>query len=165
MRRSIWIAVVVTALVLAGAAEMPRLPWTRAAGLAGQMLARVVEWAASLRLPVVLSGAWERLSGLAGQTLQRVVESLASLRLALPAAWSTGPAPWAPAAAGVASLLLAGGAGFLLSRRQRDRRGLVLRLARRGRATVRIARRTRMAQDAVRTLLHPDFGAPRRRAL
>jgi hypothetical protein len=64
-----------------------------------------------------------------------------------------------PAVAVGAAVMLAAMAGALftlaLVRRRRDPFGIVIREVRGGRHIACVARRTRLAQDAVRTLLHP----------
>lgn len=68
-----------------------------------------------------------------------------------------------PAVALAASALLAASAGALfalaLVRRRRGSFRIVTREVRGGRSIARVARRTRLAQDAVRTLLHPGRAA------
>jgi hypothetical protein len=71
-----------------------------------------------------------------------------------------------PAVALGASALLAASAGALfalaLVRRRRDSFRIVVREVRGGRQIACVARRARLAQDAVRTLLHPGRTARRR---
>ena len=71
-----------------------------------------------------------------------------------------------PAAVLCGTALLAAGAGASLSlalaRRRRDPFRLVVRAARGGRPLARVARRARLAQDAVRTLMAPGRAARRR---
>jgi hypothetical protein len=65
-------------------------------------------------------------------------------------------------ATGASVLAWLSGLTFGLSvTRRRDRFAAVLREVRRGRATARIARRTRLSQDAVRALLHAGGGTVR----
>ncbi len=116
MRRTMWMAVLATALLLI---------------LAGNLHAR---WPASWAV------AWGPLAE--------------SVRVQAGAAsdWLRTPVGTAAAASLLAWL---SGLTFGLSVRRRDRFAAVLREVRRGRATARIARRSRLSQDAVRALLHP----------
>ncbi len=80
-----------------------------------------------------------------------------------PASWGLAWGPLAGAARRAAEAALAwlSGLTFVLSVRRADRYASVLREVRRGRATARIARRSRLSQDAVRALLHPARTASR----
>jgi len=122
MRRTMWIAVLVTASLLI---------------LAGNLPAR---WPASWSL------AWGPLAA----ALRRTADAAL--------AWLRTPVGTAAAAAALAWL---SGLTFGLSVRRADRYASVLREVRRGRATARIARRSRLSQDAVRALLHPARAASR----
>jgi hypothetical protein len=115
MNRSTWSAVLVTAVVLAGAGIASRMSWQDVFALArrgGSLLE-------------ALRAAW--------------------LSLAFPARAAAG----AGVGLGCAAALLVAG------HRRRPRR-LAVRLLRRGGGTARIARRTRMAQDALRLLLRSE---------
>jgi hypothetical protein len=172
VKRSTWIAVALAAvLVLAG--NLPRLPWAALAARRGRpALARQV-------------AAWPHLDRRAAPHAVALRAPLASLPtrhphvayapprlLATPASPRADRGPFGlrprlslplqvalPALAGVLAGLLA--LVTLALSLRRDRRGHVWQLARRGFSPMRIARSTRVPQDAVRTLLTPGLGARR----
>jgi hypothetical protein len=158
MRRKMWTAVLVTVVLLVVAGNLPgRLPssWL----VAGSALwAGVVE-----RTPTLWAGVVERTPTLwagvvvAGAALwDDLVARLPALLLVLQT-----PAVAVGAAALLAALT---GALFTLALvwRRRDPFKTVVREVRGGRHIATVARRTRLAQDAVRTLLHPDRATRRR---
>ena len=115
MSRSTWSAVLVTAIVLAGAGIASRMSWQDVAALARQ-----------------------------GGSL------LETLR----AAWLSLGSPARAAVAAGAGLAFA--AALLAAGRGASPRRVAIRMLRRGGGTPRIARRTRMAQDALRILLRSE---------
>jgi hypothetical protein len=130
MRRSTWLALIATLLVLISASSLSRI--------------------GSLRTT---------LHALSLPALPKVAD-FGRLSLELD------PRALDPNAAAATSLALGASAlamCIVRRRRSRGRRrtGRLLRLARNGCGTARIARETRLAQDAVRSLLHPAF--PRER--
>ena len=136
MRRKTWTAVLVTVVLMVVAGNLPgRLPpsWL----VAGSAL-----WDG---LVVAGSALWD---GLVAR-LPALVRQLQT------------PAVTVGAAAFLAVLA---GALFTLALvcRRRDPFRMVIREVRGGRHIARVARRTRLAQDAVRTLLHPGRTARRR---
>jgi hypothetical protein len=147
MRRKLWTAVLVTVVLMVIAGNLPgRLPssWLVAgSGLWDGMIASTP----TLWGGVVAAGSalWDDL-----------VARLPALTLALQT----------PAVAVGAAALLAVLAGALftlaLASRRRDAFKTVVREVRGGRRIAVVARRTRLAQDAVRTLLHPDRAERRR---
>ena len=141
MRRKLWTPVIVTVALLVLMGNLPgRLPtsWLVAgSALRDDLLAR---------LPALWDGIL-----VAGSALRDdLVARLPSLWLALQT-----PAVAVGAAAALAALAGALFALALVSRR-RDPFRTVIREVRGGRHVASVARRTRLAQDAVRTLLHPD---------
>lgn len=172
MKRSTWMAVLVTAAVLVLAGNLPRLP----------LAALAARWPASLARQVA---AWPHLDRRAAPHAVALRAPLASLPtrhphvayapprlLATPASPRADRGPFGlrprlslplqvalPALAGVLAGLLA--LVTLALSLRRDRRGHVWQLARRGFSPMRIARSTRVPQDAVRTLLTPGLGARR----
>jgi hypothetical protein len=169
MRRKLWTAVLVTVVLLILAGNLPHhLPssWL----LAGSALVDGV----LTRVPVLWNGVVAHLP----KTWDGLVASI-------PAAWNgllvAGSVLWddlaarlpalalelqTPAVAVGAAAILAALAGALftlaLVHRRRDPFKAVIREVRGGRPVARAARRTRLAQDAVRTLLHPDRTVRRR---
>ncbi len=147
MRRKLWTAVLVTVVLMVLGGNLPgRLPasWLAAGSAAWDgMVARV---------PALWDGAVVAAAALRDR-LAPVVAALAA-ELQTP-----------PAAVGAAGLLAAlAGACFALALagRRRDPFKAVVREVRGGRPVARAARRTRLAQDAVRTLLRPDRATRRR---
>lgn len=113
MRRTTWLAVTITAVVLAGAGWLSRpAPWR------GEALART----------------------------ERV-----ALALALEADAAAARVP-TPVAAGITLGALAALLGLAIASRMRGGRHAAIGMLRRRRPVARIARRTRLAQDAVRFL-------------
>jgi hypothetical protein len=208
VKRSTWGAVLVTAVVLIGAGNLPRLPWERAAATWSAALDRTIaSWSHARppahpqipkppRLPALPTlrampnlpafAAFPGLSDLSRLLAFRdPVRSRAPIARSLQAhaAPGSGPRPAAPsllvsrpegpsrprlgfpsealahagagALGGLATLALI---AFALRRNPRAR---VYRMARNGHAAERIARRTHVPQDAVRTLLTPGLGARR----
>jgi len=141
MRRKLWTAVLVTVVLLAVAGNLPgRLPssWL---GFGSAL------WEGIVASTPVLWGAIV----VAGSTLRDdLVARLPALVLMLQT-----PAFAVSAAAFLAALAGACFALGLVSRR-RDAFRSVVGEVRGGRPIARVARRTRLAQDAVRTLLYPD---------
>lgn len=123
MRRTTWLAVLVTALLLAVAgntAFVTQIPWSKIAQLASEVGEHVSSWVGSLL---------------------RVIRPI-DLTIGVLAATSI-----------LATVFF----------EVRRRRCPVRHLARKGRSTAEIARRTYLAQDAVRSLLEPGENAfPRR---
>jgi hypothetical protein len=179
VKRSTWIAVLLTAGVLVLAGQLPRLPWEGAlaswrGGLervtTQQVAQQVAQWPHLARRVIADAGhAAPRLALPASSVRLRVplVHVAPPMLLATPAAarprgaWRLQLPPQValPAAAGALVGTLAALALVLSLRR--DRRGMVWQMARRGQSPARIARRTRVPQDAVRTLLTPGLGARR----
>jgi hypothetical protein len=147
MRRKLWTAVLVTVVLMVLAGNLPgRLPssWL----VAGSALwDGIVARTPALWDGIVVAGSalWDDL-----------VARLPALALALQT-----PAVAVGAAAFLAALT---GALFTLALvcRRRDAFKTVVREVRGGRRIAIVARRTRLAQDAVRTLLHPDRAERRR---
>ncbi len=147
MRRKLWTAVLVTVALLVLAGNLPgRIPasWLVAgSALWDGIVARVpTQWEG-----IVIAG-----SALWGELLARL--PALALELQTPAF-----------AVGSAALLAAlAGACFTLALvcRRRDPFKTVVRQVRGGRQIAGVARRTRLAQDAVRTLLRPDRAERRR---
>lgn len=130
MRRKIWIPVLVTVLTLA-VAGLPRNTWkTVAAG------------ATSLR-----SAAVPRIASWIDRLQSDAPRWIESVRAASPGAL--------PVAVGAGSTLLAACTLWLAHRASRPKPRRVLDLARRGHHPADIARRTGLAQDAVRAMLRP----------
>jgi hypothetical protein len=177
MKRSTWVAVLVTAAVLVVAGNLPRLA---PAGLAATWRAGVARslaaWphlerragagvpaprAAVQRAPVSTGQARHAFIAISpARLLATVAPPAAALRGFAARSWPALP-PYAavPAVAGgLAALLLITGFGIAL---RRDRRSRVWHLARRGVSLARIARTARVPQDAVRSLLTPGPGARR----
>jgi hypothetical protein len=126
MNRSTWLAVLATATVLAGASAASHAPWPRL----GLWSERVV-LEARPRLAALANGAlarWER-------------PSLVVV-----------PSGAVPAAAAAAVLALGLATAFAIARRRHRPLHLAERLLRRGGAPSRVARRTRLPQDALRML-------------
>jgi hypothetical protein len=147
MRRKLWTAVLVTVALMVIAGNLPgRLPssWLVAGSAlwAGIVAGTPTSWAG-----VVVAGSALR---------DELVARLPALVLVLQT----------PAVAVGAAALLAvlTGALFTLALvcRRRDPFKTVVREVRGGRHIATVARRTRLAQDAVRTLLHPDRATRRR---
>ena len=158
MRRKLWTAVLVTVVLMVLAGNLPgRVPssWL----VAGSAL-----WDGIVaRTPALWDGIVARTPALwdgivvAGSALwDDLVARLPALALALQT-----PAVAVGAAAFLAALA---GALFTLALvcRRRDTFRTVVREVRGGRRIAIVARRTRLAQDAVRTLLHPDRAERRR---
>lgn len=158
MRRSTLVAVLVAAAVLVVAGNLPRLPWEK---LAQQWRAdagsAVAAWPSKLKLELPrrephiaaprgadgCATAYGRLREPSLVTGARV--------------WWTGAGPIAFALAGsLLGLLLLAGLVGVARRAARDVRGHVLALARNGRPTAAIARRSGLPRDVVRALLAPD---------
>jgi len=174
MTRSTWVVLLVTAVVLVVAGNLPRLPL---AGLATSWRAgverQVAAWPrlarrapASVPAPIPAVRATRpgagnaprspRISVSPARLLATVPVSVPALRRFVPLSWPVLP-PYAamPAVAGVlAGLLVIAVLGLAL---RRDRRGRVWQLARRGMTLPRIARTARLPQDAVRSLLTPGL--------
>jgi len=147
MRRKLWTSVLVTVVLLVLAGNLPgRLPpsWrVAAAALWDGLVAQVpVLWDAAV---VTGSVVWDGLLARLPALIQ----------------WLQTPAVEVGAAAVLAALAGALFALALVSRR-RDPFRTVVREMRGGRPVARVARRTRLAQDAVRSLLHPDRARRRR---
>lgn len=178
MKRSTWLAVLVTAAVLVVAGNLPRLaPDGLAAAWRAGIARSVAAWPrlarrapSSLSAPHAAAPAAPRLAegpkrrSLVAVSPARLLATVeppaAALRGFATRAWPALPAYAAvPAVAGVLVALLAL-ASFGIALRQ-DRRGRVWQLARRGMTLPRIARTARVPQDAVRSLLTPGLG-PRR---
>ena len=178
MKRSTWLAVLVTAAVLVVAGNLPRLgPDGVAATWRAAVARSVAAWPRlARRAPLAVSApraVAPATSPLANARKPRVLVAVSPARLlatvAPPAAALRGFAartwpglpPYAavPAAAGALVALLALVA-FGITLRQ-DRRSRVWQLARRGMTLARIARTARVPQDAVRSLLTPGLGARR----
>jgi hypothetical protein len=147
MRRKLWTAVIVTVVLLAVGGGLPgRVPpsWL-SAGAAG--------WNGMVtRLPALRDGA--------AATATVLRDELVALRPVLERELDD------PAFDVVAAALLGALGGMLLvlalADRRRDPLRTVVREMRGGRPVARVARRTLLAQDAVRTLLHPDRAKRRR---
>jgi len=225
MKRSTWIAVLVTATVLVAAGNLPRARWDAAASVWNAALARgTAAWphrahrtvaappshavraarpvAPAPAEPVAAAAfgptpevatcgpAWPAAETIAYGAGFASVATAPATNVAPVAAPSATPAvtaalspsrpaaprllvtprsasgrhrsipPLAPIAAAMLAATLALTAAFMWNRSQ-DRRGLVFQMARRGLPATRIARRARVPQDAVRTLLTPGMGARR----
>jgi hypothetical protein len=147
MRRKLWTAVLVTVALMVLAGNLPgRLPSSWLA--AGSAL-----WDGIVaRTPVL----WDGVVAAGSMMWDGLVARLPALTLALQT-----PAVAVGVAASLAALA---GALFTLAlvSRRRDAFKTVVREVRGGRRIAVVARRTRLAQDAVRTLLHPDRAARRR---
>lgn len=145
MSRKLWTAVLVTVLLMILGGSLPgRVPasWLAAGSAAWEgVVARVPEWR---------TGAASAGSALADEVVARLPALERGLRS--PEALVAGAGFLAVLAGACLALTLAG--------RRRDPFRTVVRLAGRGRPVASVARRTRLAQDAVRTLLRPD--RPRR---
>lgn len=178
MKRSTWLAVLVTAAVLVVAGNLPRLaPDGVAATWRAAVTRSVAAWPhLARRAPLIVSAPRAiatTASPLANGPKRRALVAVSPARLLAtvtpPAAALRGFAarrwpglpPYAavPAAAGALVTLLAL-VSFGLALRQ-DRRSRVWQLARRGMTLARIARTARVPQDAVRSLLTPGLGARR----
>jgi hypothetical protein len=147
MRRKLWTAVLVTVVLMVVAGNLPgRLP-------SSWLVAGSAQWDGMVaRLPALWAGVL-----VAGSALwDDLVARLPALVLALQT-----PAVEVGTAATLAALA---GALFTLALvcRRRDPFKTVIREVRGGRHVAGVARRTRLAQDAVRTLLHPDRAERRR---
>jgi len=147
MRRKLWTAVLVTVVLMVLAGNLPgRLPssWL----VAGSAL-----WDGIVaRTPALWGGIVVAGSALGDDLVARLPALV--LKLQTPAV-----------AVGAAALLAAlAGALFALALvcRRRDPFKIVVREVRGGRHIANVARRTRLAQDAVRTLLRPDRAGRRR---
>jgi hypothetical protein len=175
MRGSVWGAVAVIVTVLTGAPHLPRVLDLGARALRGlPSVADVQGWIAAGRAPeaahAAVLGARARLARLATAVPQGAralaaglapvpvrigrAARAASARLARGMEALRGaPTAW-PAALAACGLALGVAAGLAWGRRGRRPvpRGVVRRLARRGADPAAIARRTRLAQDAVRSL-------------
>jgi hypothetical protein len=147
MRRKLWTAVLVTVVLMVIAGNLPgRLPSSWLA--AGSAL-----WAGIVaRTPAL----WDGLIVAGSALWDDLVARLPALVLVLQM----------PAVAVGAAAILAALAGALfmlaLGCRRRDPFNTVVREVRGGRHIAGVARRTRLAQDAVRTVLYPDRAARRR---
>ena len=174
MTRSTWVVLLVTAVVLVVAGNLPRLPL---AGLAASWRAgverQVAQWPRiARRAPAVVpapSLAARATRTAAGSAQRRPLIAVSPARLLatvsvpapalprfMPRSWPVLP-PYVtvPALAGVlAGLLVIAVLGLAL---RRDRRSRVWQLARRGTTLARIARTARIPQDAVRSLLAPGL--------
>jgi hypothetical protein len=169
MRRKLWTAVLVTVVLLVAAGNLPgRLPssWL----VAGSALwAGIVE-----RTPALWAGIVERTPALWAGIVERTPTLWAGIVAASSALWddlivrlpALVLALQTPAVAVGAAAFLAALAGALFTLafvcRRSDPFKTVVREVRGGRRIAIVARRTRMAQDAVRTLLHPDRANRRR---
>ena len=178
MKRSTWLAVLVTAAVLVAAGNLPRLaPAGLAAAWRTAVVHSVTAWprlerhavagasapraAAPPTSPATGSPAHRPLIAVSPARLLATVESpAAALGGFATRSWLALP-PFAtlPAVAGGCAALLALVAFGTAMRR--DRRGRVWQLARRGMSLARIARTARVPQDAVRSLLTPGLDARR----
>ena len=181
MKRSTWVAVLITTAVLVVAGNLPRLPLRALDALATGWRAGIAHQVAAWphlarRTPAALPAPHASvymLQSAAKRPLRRPLIAVAPARLlATPAPLraarrgfdlSSLPVPplqlVVPAAAGVLAGLLA--LAMLALALRRDRRGHVWQLARRGLTPARIAHAARVPQDAVRTLLTPGLGARR----
>jgi hypothetical protein len=151
MKRSTWIAVSLTAAVLIAAGNLPRLRWD----------------AVSLTRATVPthSSTPVRSRGLGATSAVPIPARFAPPRLLVtPASHGQRPSLPIPPLPVLAAMLTAAMASLTLAivwRLSSDRRGRVFQMARRGVSTTRIAGRTRVPQDAVRTLLTPGMGVRR----
>jgi hypothetical protein len=169
MRRKLWTAVLVTVVLMVAAGNLAgRLPSSWLVGgsapWAGIVQHAPTLWAGIIEhTPALWAGIIERIPTLwadvviAGPALRDgLVARLPEVVLVLQT----------PAVAVAAATLLAvlTGALFTLALvcRRRDPFKTVVREVRGGRHIATVARRTRLAQDAVRTLLHPDRAERRR---
>jgi hypothetical protein len=144
MKRSTGIAVVLTAAVLVAAGRLPRLPEIGVPSFR--------EWFATPAAPA----GHRNVTPVRPAARPAFRLPLSRPRVVMPAI--PAPGPRALAAAGA----LAGfGLVVALAFARRDARGRVWRLARRGFTPAHIAPRTRVPQDAVRTLLTPGVGSRR----
>lgn len=178
MTRSTWVVLLVTAVVLVVAGNLPRLPLASLAaswraGVERQVAAwpRIARRApASVSAPIPAAQATRPAAGSAqrrpliavspARLLATVSVPAPALRGFVPLSWPVLPPYVAvPALAGVlAGLLVIAVSGLAL---RRDRRNRVWQLARRGMTLARIARTARVPQDAVRSLLTPGLIARR----
>jgi hypothetical protein len=147
MRRKLWTSVLATVALLALAGNLPgRLPasWLDAASA---LWAGVVA-----RTPVLWASVLVAAAALREGLVARLPDLVAVLQTP---AYAVGAAAFLAALAGALFTLA-------LGCRRRDPFKAAVREARGGRPLARVARRTRLAQDAVRTLLHPDRAQRRR---
>jgi hypothetical protein len=176
VKRSTWVAVLVTAVVLVAAGNLPRLPLaTLAASWSAGVERQVAAWPRLARrtpapaphavvysLPPAAPRAMRRpliVVAPARLLATPAPPRQASRRFAPPSLPSLPLQVLVPALAGaLVGLLALVVLGFAL---RRDRRGHVWQLARRGMSSARIACTARVPQDAVRTLLTPGLGARR----
>jgi hypothetical protein len=134
MRRSTWFAVLLTALVLAGGGLVtPRAP---------AALSEALAQAGPAAVRLLLGSGW-------------LAARIAVLE------WT--PLATAAALGAAAAAALAVLAALLARRPRRPPRHAVRRLARRGRSVAAVARRTGLAQDAVRSLLRTARPRPEHR--
>jgi hypothetical protein len=176
VKRSTWVAVLATAVVLVAAGNLPRLPLaTIAASWSTGIERTVAAWPRLARresAPAPRAVVYSLLPA-AGRPARRPLIAVAPARLLatpaplhrsrerfeLPSLPSLPLQVVVPAIAGVlAGVLALAVLGLAL---RRDRRGHVWQLARRGMSSARIACTARVPQDAVRTLLTPGLGARR----
>jgi hypothetical protein len=178
MKRSTWLAVLVTAGVLVVAGNLPRLPLDAFAAAWQAAVSRsVAAWPRAARRTFAPPSAPRSYAhaplAAPARPARRALVAVAPARLlatptpsvaarhgfALPSFPAVPLQVALPALAGVlagALALLTFGLAF-----RRDRRGRVWQLARRGVPPSRIARTAGLPQDAVRTLLTPGLGSRR----
>lgn len=165
MKRSTWIAVLLTAAVLVAAGNLPRLRWNLPAATSPAALVQSI----GSRLPRAFAARAPR--ALAPSSIATTHVTTSPLAHFTPPSLLVSRMPTtAHPMLALPSLALVGGSLFiallamaaLITWRMRgDRRGLVFQMARRGLPTSRIARHARVPQDAVRTLLTPGMGSRR----
>ena len=164
MKRSTWLAVLLTGLVLLAAGQLPRLPWDDLAGRGREALAaRIAAWPRLARrtpVPMARPAAAAPAHSAPRPAPRPVTAPIPPDPLPMP--FGAPPMPLASLAEALAGALASLGAlAALVTARRRDPRGTVWQLARRGLPPSRIAPRARVPQDAVRTLLTPGVGARR----
>jgi hypothetical protein len=174
MRTYVWWAVLFTVLVLLAAGLLNGPGWHATSGAPARAVARAavvpeptrVRWAEP-PLPSARVGMESRRAPTLPPVIARALAVL-DVRLQV-LAQRAATQPRLPQALLVVAALLAGLVIFtglwslVLMLRPSEPAGVVSRLARRGHATARIARETRLAQDAVRLLLEPEWGRVRGR--
>ncbi len=164
MKRSTLLAVGVTALLLVLAGQLPRLPWeSLLAGGRGALEHALATWSTPAQHAAVPHRAavaavaprphTPRIAIAPPRLLASAAEVLPKRLPALPVG-----VPEAAVAGAIAGLVAV---VSLVAMLRRDPRGRVWALARAGHSPERIARRTRVPQDAVRTMLTPGVGARR----
>jgi hypothetical protein len=160
VKRSTWISISITAVVLLAAGNLSRVRWSEMALPAVKLPALALGWRLPHvpTVPVVALAKPVRVAS--APHLKPAPASLLVTRFD-PGQRPSLPIPPLPVSAAIVTACMASLALAFAWRIHGDRRGRVFQMARRGLPTSRIARRTHVPQDAVRTLLTPGMGARR----